>query len=146
MPSRAPGATWSFAPAESAAHWTGLPPRGTGVAAVTDAMRRILIASLLVGTALLGSACVLSTTSPEAPVIRGRRLYTEHGCYGCHTVGAAGTPIAPDLSRAGARYSEAELARLLRDPATHKPGAHMPKLALTDAETRALAAYLATLR
>lgn len=109
-------------------------------------MRHALIAPLLVGTALLGSACTVAMTPPEAPVVQGRRLYTEHGCYGCHTVGAAGTPIAPDLSRAGARYSEAELMRLLRDPATHKPGAHMPKLALTDAETRALAAYLATLR
>jgi len=109
-------------------------------------MRHIVTASLLVGTGLLGSACASSMTPSEAPVVQGRRLYTEHGCYGCHTMGAAGTPIAPDLSRAGARYSEAELTRLLRDPATHKPGAHMPKLALTDAETRALAAYLATLR
>jgi cytochrome c1 len=63
-----------------------------------------------------------------------------------HPTGAAGTPIAPDLSRVGRRDSEADLTRLLRDPAIHKPGAHMRKLALTEAEARALAAYLATLR
>jgi mono/diheme cytochrome c family protein len=103
----------------------------------------ILLLSL---TLLVVPACTLAQPSAEAPAAQGRRLYTEHGCYGCHTTGAAGTPIAPDLSRAGLRYSEAELARLLRDPAVHKPGAHMPKLALTEAERRALAAYLATLR
>jgi mono/diheme cytochrome c family protein len=91
-------------------------------------------------------ACTLAPVSAQAPVAQGQRLYTEHGCYGCHTTGAAGTPIAPDLSRVGRRYSEADLTRLLRDPAIHKPGAHMPTLALTEAETRALAAYLATLR
>jgi mono/diheme cytochrome c family protein len=102
---------------------------------------------LLLGLLLLAAlACTLAPVSPQAPVAQGQRLYTEHGCYGCHTTGAAGTPIAPDLSHAGSRYSEAELARLLRNPAIHKPGAHMPKLGLTEAETRALAAYLATLR
>jgi mono/diheme cytochrome c family protein len=97
-------------------------------------------------TFLAASACTLARPPAETPAALGRRLYTEHGCYGCHTTGAAGTPLAPDLSRAGLRYSEAELARLLRDPAVHKPGAHMPKLALTEAETHALAAYLASLR
>jgi mono/diheme cytochrome c family protein len=101
----------------------------------------------LLGFALVAApACTLAQPPAVSPVAEGRRLYTEHGCYGCHTTGAAGTPIAPDLSHAGSRYSEAELARLLRNPAIHKPGAHMPKLGLTEAETRALAAYLATLR
>jgi mono/diheme cytochrome c family protein len=101
---------------------------------------------LVLGLALLTAACTVAQAPAETPAAQGRRLYTEHGCYGCHTTGVTGTPIAPDLSRAGLRYSEAELARLLRDPAIHKPGAHMPKLGLTEAETRALAAYLATLR
>jgi cytochrome c1 len=33
----------------------------------------------------------------------------------------------------------------LRDPASQKPTAHMPRLALTEEEIRALAAYLASL-
>jgi mono/diheme cytochrome c family protein len=108
------------------------------------AMRQLIP---LLGLALVAvPACTLAQGPTEAPAVQGRRLYTEHGCYGCHTTGAAGTPIAPDLSRVGLRYSESDLLRLLRDPAVHKPGAHMPKLALTEAERRALAAYLATLR
>jgi mono/diheme cytochrome c family protein len=92
------------------------------------------------------AACSLAAQPSETPVVEGRRLFNEQGCYGCHTVAASGTPIAPDLSRIGYKYPERELERLLRDPALHKPGAHMPKLPLTEAEVRALAAYLATLR
>jgi mono/diheme cytochrome c family protein len=102
---------------------------------------------VLLALALLAApAGILAQPPADALIAQGRRLYAEHGCYGCHTTGAAGTPIGPDLSRAGVRYSEAELVRLLRNPEVHKPGAHMPKLALTEAEMRSLAAYLTTLR
>jgi mono/diheme cytochrome c family protein len=76
----------------------------------------------------------------------GRQLFFSQGCYGCHRVGVAGTPIANDLSHVGAKYTESELAKWLRDPAAQKPRAHMPRLALQEDEIRALAAYLATLK
>jgi cytochrome c1 len=57
-----------------------------------------------------------------------------------------GTPIGPDLSRIGAKRDQTYLTRWLRDPSAQRPGAHMPKLQLTEAEVRALAAYLASLR
>jgi cytochrome c oxidase subunit II len=93
---------------------------------------------------------VLLTSSTAAVAAdgaeEGRRLFFSQGCYGCHRVGIAGTPIANDLSHVGRKYTESELARWLRDPATQKPSAHMPRLALTEDEIRALAAYLAALR
>jgi mono/diheme cytochrome c family protein len=88
----------------------------------------------------------LDAQSREALVTEGRRLFADKGCYGCHTIGATGTPIAPDLRRAAARYPEATLARWLRDPSAQEPTRHMPNLALTEAEASALAAYLASLR
>jgi mono/diheme cytochrome c family protein len=95
----------------------------------------------------LGSGCArLDAQGREALVAQGRQLFTDKGCYGCHTIGAAGTPIAPDLRRAVARYSEETLARWLRDPAAQEPTRHMPNLQLSEAEARALAAYLASLR
>ena len=60
----------------------------------------------LVGAALIALAVVLSSSAVAAqgrPVERGRQLFTEHGCHGCHTVGKMGTPIATDLSRIGLR-------------------------------------------
>jgi mono/diheme cytochrome c family protein len=79
-------------------------------------------------------------------VARGQSVFKEQGCYGCHTVGAAGTPIATNLTRIGAKHDEAYLGRWLRDPVQQKPRQHMPKIQLTDAEVTALAAYLGSLR
>jgi mono/diheme cytochrome c family protein len=79
-------------------------------------------------------------------IVRGRQVFFAQGCYGCHRVGVAGTPIAHDLSHVGGKYTEAELTRWLRDPASQKPNAHMPRLALSAEEIRALAAYLGSLR
>jgi mono/diheme cytochrome c family protein len=72
----------------------------------------------------------------------GERLFKEHGCYGCHTVGKFGTPIGPDLSKVGAKHDLAYLTKWLQDPASQKPTAHMPKIQLREREARALAAYL----
>ena len=79
-------------------------------------------------------------------VARGRRLFFDQGCNGCHTLGAIGTPIAVDLSRIGAKYPEEFLRRWLRDPSLQKPSAHMPKIELTEDEVRDLAAFLASLQ
>jgi len=97
----------------------------------------------VVSLALLTSSTVaLAADGVEA----GRMLFFSQGCYGCHRVGAAGTPIAYDLSHVGSKFTESRLAQWLRDPSSQRPTAHMPRLALTEDEIRALAAYLATLR
>jgi cytochrome c1 len=55
-------------------------------------------------------------------------------------------PIGPNLSEVGRKYPPEYLARWLRDPELQRPSAHMPKLELTEADVRALAAYLGSLR
>jgi len=77
---------------------------------------------------------------------QGKRLFTEQGCYGCHTVGKAGTPIANDLSQVGSKYPESYLRQWLREPKQQKPRAHMPKIEMTEADARAIASYLASLK
>jgi mono/diheme cytochrome c family protein len=105
----------------------------------------IAVAALLVSWFALGCAR-LDAQSRDARVAQGRQLFADKGCYGCHTVGVAGTPIGPDLRHVGARYGESTLARWLRDPSAQEPTRHMPKLEMTAAEASALAAYLASLR
>ncbi|HWC04578.1 MAG TPA: cytochrome c [Methylomirabilota bacterium] len=94
----------------------------------------------------LGAGARLDAQGREGLVTRGQQLFRDKGCYGCHTIGVAGTPIAPDLRRAASRYPEAALARWLRDPSAQEPTRHMPNLELSEAEASALAAYLASLR
>jgi cytochrome c1 len=43
----------------------------------------------------------------------------------------------------GAKYRPEYLARWLRDPSYLRPSAHMPALELSEADIRALAAFLA---
>jgi cytochrome c oxidase subunit II len=77
---------------------------------------------------------------------QGKQYFMSNGCYGCHTVGRMGTPIGPDLSHVGSKYTVAYIQRWLRDPASQRPSAHMPALELTDAQVTALAAYLSSLQ
>ena len=104
-------------------------------------MRRIVIAAALV--AIAGTA-VAQSSSPI--VERGQAAFKNNGCYGCHMIGKAGTPIGPDLSQVGRKYAPDYLARWLRDPALQRPSAHMPALELTEDDVKALAVYLGSLR
>jgi cytochrome c oxidase subunit 2 len=96
--------------------------------------------------AVLFTSAPVFAQEPSGLIARGKELFVEQGCYGCHTMGKMGTPIGPDLSAIGSKHPQAYLERWVRDPSAQKPTAHMPKLDLTEEEVRALAAYLASLR
>ncbi|MDH3297063.1 MAG: c-type cytochrome, partial [Gemmatimonadota bacterium] len=79
------------------------------------------------------------------------------GCIACHRIDGtvAQGVLGPDLSHVGSRRKIAagildntpeNMERWLRDPAAVKPGALMPKLALTDEDIRSLTAYLSSLQ
>lgn len=94
----------------------------------------------------LAVLALLALATPAAAqdlVEEGRRAFMRNGCYGCHTVGTMGTPIATDLTHVGAKYRPEYLSRWLRDPSYLRPAAHMPTLELTEPDIRALAAFLA---
>jgi len=110
------------------------------MAAIAVLARVVLFLAVLVA----GSVAVAQERTSERA--QGEKLFVAQGCYGCHTVRGFGTPIAPDLSRIGAKYDESYLERWLRDPSLQRPTAHMPKITLTEDEVRALAAYLGSLQ
>lgn len=99
----------------------------------------IAAAVVLVGVAV---AAAQTPTLTE----RGQAAFKNNGCYGCHMIGKFGTPIGPDLSRVGRKYSAEYLTRWLRNPPLQRPSAHMPVLELTEADIATLAEYLSTLR
>jgi mono/diheme cytochrome c family protein len=103
------------------------------------------IALLALGVALI-TAAAAAFAQGGALIDGGKKAFVSEGCYGCHTVGKFGTPIGPDLSYVGVRYPEPYLVRWLRDPASQRPSAHMPKLELSEEQVKALAAYLSSLR
>ncbi len=106
---------------------------------------RLMVSSFAVLLAALATYAVGTAQESGGLPAQGKRLFTDQGCYGCHIIGKFGTPIAPDLSHVGAKYTLADLTRWLRDPSAQKPTAHMPKIELAEAEVQALAAYLSSL-
>ena len=104
-------------------------------------MRFALLLALIVIVAMLASAA-----RAQEPTEEGKRSFMHNGCYGCHVVGKMGTPIGPDLSHVGAKYSRAYLERWLKDPSAQRPNAHMPTLELSDQQAKALAAFMSSLR
>jgi cytochrome c oxidase subunit 2 len=98
----------------------------------------------LVALALAGSLAF--GQGQPARVEQGGKWFMDNGCYGCHTVGKLGTPIGPDLSHIGTKFSLDYLERWLRDPVYQRPSAHMPRLELSEEQVRAVAAYLSSLR
>jgi cbb3-type cytochrome oxidase cytochrome c subunit len=105
---------------------------------MTSLMMRSIAAAFF--ATLVGSAGALAQ---DRLVDEGRRAFIRNGCHNCHTVGGVGTPIAPDLSRVGAKYRADYLARWLRDPSYLRPSTHMPAIELTEADIATLAAFLA---
>lgn len=95
---------------------------------------------------------------PDSPLARaGQAIVTGRQCASCHAI--AGTPasaqIAPDLTHFASRRSIAAgtlpmqrdaIAAWIADPQSAKPGNNMPKVPLSRAELRAVAAYLESLR
>ena len=103
-------------------------------------MRAAMIVAVIVLATLTASAYA------QDPVEQGKRYFMDNGCYGCHTVGKMGTPIGPDLSKVGAKYSRAYIERWVRDPSAQRPSAHMPTLELSEQQVKSLAAFLSSLR
>jgi cytochrome c2 len=112
--------------------------------------------------ALVCGAAAAAGTAPVwqvegGDVARGRRLVSDFGCAGCHTIpgirGADGN-VGPPLTRVGDRQiiagvlrnEPANLIRWLRHPQSVVPGNAMPEMGIGEQEARDIAAFLYTLR
>jgi cytochrome c oxidase subunit II len=110
-------------------------------------MKRWVIGPIALAATVLPLAIVPAGSQDRAELQkRGEQVFVSQGCYGCHQVGKFGTPIGPELSRVGAKFSASYLLDWVRDPESVRPTAHMPKLELSSDEVRSLAAYLASLK
>lgn len=77
----------------------------------------------------------------------GKRLYlNKYGCNGCHSINDDGGRVGPALDRAGFRLNPTWIYRWLKNPQSMKPDTRMPALGLSDADAKAVTAYLGTLR
>ncbi len=110
------------------------------------------ICAVLCVTALAARAIAADTAAAAGDATRGRQLFHDHGCYGCH--GFNGNTGARDLVGTNSPLI-ADLAtftmflRLRADQAPLLPSSRMPNYpasALSDAQVRDIYAYVRTFK
>ncbi len=104
---------------------------------------------LAVVLSLLGLSIKNLYAVPRADpaVARGKALYAEFGCAGCHRIHGEGGAVAPDLSYVGdVRPDRDWHNRHFKDPQSVSPGSFMPKFPLTDQQLNDLTSYMLSLK
>ncbi len=87
--------------------------------------------------------CHLPTDMPEAPQLaRGRAVFEESGCIGCHKLNGSGGVIGPELDKVGARRNAEWLLKHFKNPAAVTPGSAMPPIKASDEDLNALTLYV----
>ena len=87
--------------------------------------------------------CHLPTDMPEAPQLaRGRAVFEESGCIGCHKLNGSGGVIGPELEKVGANRSPQWLLTHFKNPAAVTPGSAMPPIKASEADLNALTLYV----
>jgi mono/diheme cytochrome c family protein len=77
----------------------------------------------------------------------GKQLYeVKYQCQACHTIGGTGGYVGPNLNNAGGWLTPAWIEAWLRNPQALVPDTIEPRRNFTEAEVKALTAYLMTLR
>jgi sulfur oxidation c-type cytochrome SoxX len=92
--------------------------------------------------------CHTEDTFAGTPTVaRGRKLFFETNCYGCHKIEriADGT-LGPDLSEAGKKFKLDYLWESIVDPRANSNTSFMPKFHLNDADVKALVVFLKSRR
>lgn len=77
---------------------------------------------------------------------KGKTVYRQYACYGCHAIAGDGRSLGPDLTHVGAKLREDFMFRLVQHPQKVVPKTPMKDNDLWDEDAEALVRYLATLK
>lgn len=105
----------------------------------------------LKGKEYMQAACAQCHTEEnfsQTPLIsRGRQLFFETNCYGCHRIeGISDGTLGPELTEAGKKFKIDYLWESIADPRANLASSFMPKFNLTNADMKALVIFLKSRR
>jgi mono/diheme cytochrome c family protein len=105
----------------------------------------------LLGKEFMQSNCAQCHTEENfvgTPLVtRGRQLFFEKACYGCHRIeGLSAGTLGPDLSEAGKKFKINYLWEHTVNPRAFSVTSFMPKFELTDEEIKAIVVFLKSRR
>jgi ubiquinol-cytochrome c reductase cytochrome b subunit len=87
-----------------------------------------------------------SLVAADPKVLKGQVLFQANSCNSCHGDGGTGTAAAGPLTGTGKKYTDAQLAALLRTPDSKMTGGGMTPVTLDPDDLEALIAYLNQLK
>ena len=105
----------------------------------------------LVGQEFMQANCAQCHTEENfagTPLVaRGRQLFFEKACYGCHRIeGLSAGTLGPDLSEAGKKFKINYLWEHTVNPRAFSATSFMPKFDLTDNDIKAIVIFLKSRR
>jgi ubiquinol-cytochrome c reductase cytochrome b subunit len=83
-----------------------------------------------------------AAAAADPQIAKGQALFTAGPCSSCHGDHGEGTGAAGPLTGVGAKYTQAQLLALLRNPNAKMTDGGMPPVELNDTDLAALATYL----
>lgn len=76
---------------------------------------------------------------------QGKTIFDSHGCNGCHGENGIGGPIGPALTQVGAKFPDAQLIEVMRNPTAKMRAGKMTPVNLDVTSMTALSSYLRAL-
>ncbi len=94
------------------------------------------------------SQCHTEENFKSTPLVaRGRQLYFENACYGCHKIdGISNGTLGPDLTEVGKKWKVDYLWESIVEPKANIATSFMPKFRLSDGDVKALVIFLKSRR
>ncbi len=96
---------------------------------------------------IAGSTLAAQNTALADPLAaKGKKLFGDNSCDGCHGDGGTGTDAGPKLMGVGAKFDHHALTNLLKHPTKKMQDGNMDAVDLPDDDMNALIAYLNSLK
>ena len=90
--------------------------------------------------------CHEASDNPAAPELaRGRQVFEESGCRGCHKLNGVGGVLGPELAKVGARRSPEWLKKHFVAPASVTPGSAMPPQKFSEPDLEGIILFMLSL-
>lgn len=92
------------------------------------------------------SLAAVNVTLADPIAAKGKTIFEGQSCNACHGDGGVGTAAAPSLLGLAAKLSPDQLADLFKHPTAKMNAGGMPPVDLSPDDTRALIAYVESLK
>ncbi len=117
----------------------------SGLRTDTAGIRVHVVALWMLAAGFMSAGSLAWAADPDL-ARQGAALIEARNCLACHQLGANGGLVGPALDQVTLRRPEAWLRRWLSNPSAVKPGTLMPEYEWSEADFRALFAYLQQFR